>query len=79
MSLASGVTFGALIAYGGYRTSVNPKDFLFLFSKFAIGKQEREVFVKKNAGMMCRACVIPSCSCIRYIAGAHGIQVLQQP
>ena len=40
MSLASGLTFGALIAYGGYRTSVNPRDFVFLFGKSTVGKQE---------------------------------------
>jgi hypothetical protein len=33
MSLGSGVLFGSLIGYGAYRTSANPKDFLFLLGK----------------------------------------------
>lgn len=31
MSLASGLAFGGLLAYGASRTSTNPKDFMFLF------------------------------------------------
>ena len=31
MSLASGFAFGGLLAYGAYRTSADPKDFIFLF------------------------------------------------
>ena len=33
--MGSGVVFGALLGYGAYRTSANPKDFTFLFSKFS--------------------------------------------
>ena len=33
MSLGSGVLFGTLLAYGAYRTSVNPKDFVFIFGE----------------------------------------------
>ena len=33
MSLVSGITFGGLLAYGAYRTSANPKDFIFLLGK----------------------------------------------
>ena len=36
MSLGSGVVFGSLLAYGAYRTSVNPKDFLFIFGKCSV-------------------------------------------
>ena len=34
MSLGSGLLFGSLVVYGAYRTSVNPKDFVFLFGTF---------------------------------------------
>lgn len=30
MSLSSGVLFGSLLAYGAYRVSNNPRDFMFL-------------------------------------------------
>lgn len=30
MSLGSGILFGALIGYGAYRVSNNPKDFIFI-------------------------------------------------
>ena len=30
MSVGSGVLFGTLLAYGAYRTSVNPRDCLFI-------------------------------------------------
>lgn len=33
MSLGSGIVFGGLIGYGAYRTSANPKDFLFLLGQ----------------------------------------------
>ncbi len=33
MSLGSGIVFGSLIGYGAYRTSANPKDFMFLFGQ----------------------------------------------
>ena len=33
MSLGSGVVFGSLICYGAYKTSANPKDFLFLLGQ----------------------------------------------
>lgn len=33
MSLASGVVFGGLLAYGAYRTSANPGDFMFSLGK----------------------------------------------
>ena len=36
MSLGSGIVFGSLIGYGAYRTSANPKDFLFLLGQFWI-------------------------------------------
>lgn len=35
MSLGSGVLFGTLLAYGAYKTSVNPKDFVFIFGECA--------------------------------------------
>lgn len=33
MSLGSGLAFGGLIAYGAYRVSNNPRDFIFLLGK----------------------------------------------
>ena len=33
MSLASGIAFGVLLAYGASRTSANPKDFIFLLGR----------------------------------------------
>ena len=36
MSLGSGLLFGSLVVYGAYRTSVNPKDFVFLFAVSAV-------------------------------------------
>lgn len=33
MSLASGVTFGGLLAYGAVRMSADPKNFLFPFGE----------------------------------------------
>lgn len=36
MSLGSGIVFGSLLGYGAYRTSANPKDFLFLFGQSLI-------------------------------------------
>ena len=34
MSLGGGLLFGTLLAYGAYRTSNDPKDFLFLLGMF---------------------------------------------
>ena len=33
MSLVSGLAFGGLLGYGAYRTSANPKDFMFVLGE----------------------------------------------
>ena len=45
MSLGSGLLFGSLIAYGAYRVSANPKDFVFLASGCGFNK----IFSKCNS------------------------------
>lgn len=61
MSLGSGVVFGGLLCYGAYRTSADPRDFMFLLGLYKVGGV---LFINHTHYTSCKLKIVLNCSCI---------------